>query len=365
MNKQRFEALDIMRGLTLALMILVNTPGSWNYVYAPLLHADWNGFTPTDFIFPFFLFMVGNALYFSQRASHSQVVLQPQITPVSRHKKILKRTALLFAVGLFLNIFPFVEPLSQLRVLGVLQRIALAYGIAAFIVLYAPEKIRWLISALILLGYWAILQLSSQPYSLENSLVRQVDLALLGAGHLWQGKGIAFDPEGLLSTLPSVVNVILGFEVARILSLSASPAEAQKKLGPLGGLLIIAALVWNIVFPINKSLWTSPFVLLTSGVAITVLLLLILLEHTPVNTILRQLIPFGKNPLFIYTLSFLWEKMLYTFTIGNQTYYDFFYQQLCRFLDNYKASLAFALIHVILFWCVAKWLDRKNIVIAL
>lgn len=360
MIKQRFPALDIMRGLTLALMILVNTPGSWDYVYAPLLHADWNGFTPTDFIFPFFLFMVGAALFFSQRS-----LMQPHITAGERHKKIIKRTVLLFAIGLFLNIFPFTKPIDHIRILGVLQRIALAYGIAAFIVLYASNKVRWIISAVILLGYWLVLQLSDQPYSLEGSLVRQIDLAVLGAGHLWQGKGIAFDPEGLLSTLPAVVNVLLGFEVARILSVGNSSGSALKKLALMSAVLIGTALLWNIVFPINKSLWTSPFVLITSGVGIAVLLSLVMLEKTSVKWLLNLLAPFGKNPLFIYALSFMWETLLYTLKIGDQTYYDFFYQQLCRFLDLYVASLAFALIHVFLFWCVAKWMDKKGIVISL
>ena len=360
MVKQRFQALDIMRGLTLALMILVNTPDSWNYVYGPLLHAEWSGFTPTDFVFPFFLFMVGAALFFSQRS-----LLQPYISNSERHKKILKRTVLLFAVGLFLNVFPFIEPLSQARILGVLQRIALAYGVAAFILLYASEKVRWLISVALLLGYWWVLQLSAQPYSLENSVVRQIDLAFLGASHLWQGKGVPFDPEGLLSTLPSVVNVILGFEAARILSASSSAFTAQKKLAVMSAFLIATALVWSLVFPINKSLWTSPFVLLTSGVAIAVLLLIISLENTLAKPVLQQLIPFGKNPLFIYALSFVWEKLLYTFKLGNQTYYDFFYQQLTPYFDVYNASLLFAIIHVCMFWCVAKWLDRKGIVVSL
>ena len=138
--------------------------------------------------------------------------------------------------------------------------------------LYAGAKLRWAISAIILLGYWWLLQLSSQPYTLEYSLVRQIDMAVLGANHLWQGKGMAFDPEGLLSTLPAIVNVILGFEVARVLSLGNSSSEALKKLAAMSSLLIVAALVWNQFFPINKSLWTSPFVLLTSGVGIAVLL---------------------------------------------------------------------------------------------
>lgn len=358
MVKQRFPALDIMRGLTLALMILVNNPGSWSYVYAPLLHADWHGFTPTDFVFPFFLFMVGAALFFSQRS-----LMQPHITAGDRHKKIIKRTVLLFAIGLFLNIFPFVNPLDEARILGVLQRIALAYMFAAFIVLYAGEKLRWAIGVGLLLGYWLLLQLSDQPYSLENSVVRQFDLAVLGANHLWQGKGIAFDPEGLLSTLPSIVNVLLGFEVARILANSGS--AAYKKLVVMSATLIVVALIWNIYFPINKSLWTSPFVLLTSGVGIAVLLVLVVLEKTAVKPALSFFAPFGKNPLFIYVLAFMWAIMLYTLKIGDVSWYEFFYQQLCRFLDVYNASLLFALIQVLLFWCVAKFMDKKNITISL
>ncbi|GGY62417.1 membrane protein [Cellvibrio zantedeschiae] len=360
MIKQRFPALDIMRGLTLALMILVNNPGSWSYVYAPLLHADWHGFTPTDFIFPFFLFMVGAALFFSQRS-----LMLPHVTAGERHKKIIRRTLLLFAIGFFLNIFPFVKPLDEARILGVLQRIALAYMFAAFIVLYAGDKLRWLIGAILLLGYWALLQISDQPYSLEGSIVRQFDLFVLGANHMWQGKGIPFDPEGLLSTLPSIVNVLLGYEVARILTQGNNVVAAQKKLAGLGVALIVLALIWNIYFPINKSLWTSPFVLLTSGVGIFVLLALVLLERTPAKPLLNWFTPFGRNPLFIYALAFMWSTMMYTLTIGDQSWYDWLYQQLCRFLNLYNASLAFALLHVLLFWCVAKYMDRKNITISL
>ncbi|MET0356264.1 MAG: heparan-alpha-glucosaminide N-acetyltransferase domain-containing protein [Cellvibrio sp.] len=358
MTKQRFPALDIMRGLTLALMILVNTPGSWSFVYAPLEHADWHGFTPTDFIFPFFLFIVGAALFFSQRS-----LMQPHITAAMRHKKILKRTLLLFAVGVFLNVFPFLKPIDDIRILGVLQRIALAYGVAAFIILYAGEKARWSISAVILLGYWWLLQLSSQPYSLEHSLVRQIDVATLGASHLWQGKGIPFDPEGLLSTLPAIVNVLIGFEVIRILSTDNN--DAQKKLLATSIVFVVAGLLWSFYFPINKSLWTSSFVLLTSGAAIAVLLILTALEKTPIKHVLNLCIPFGKNPLFIYALSFMCATMLYTLRIGDTSYYDFLYQQLTYFLDPYMASLSFALIHVFIFWCIAKYMEKKGIVISL
>ncbi|HEY7883988.1 MAG TPA: heparan-alpha-glucosaminide N-acetyltransferase domain-containing protein, partial [Cellvibrionaceae bacterium] len=219
MAKQRFLSLDVMRGLTLALMILVNTPGSWSYAYGPLLHADWHGATFTDFIFPFFLFIVGSAMFFSWQR-------QAELSFASRSLKILRRTALIFLIGLALNAYPFTGDLDSLRILGVLQRIALAYCAAAFIIML-PGLYRGIIALVLLLGYWALLNISSDPYSLAGNVVRQFDLWVMGANHLWTGKGIAFDPEGILSTLPAIVNVLLGFEAARVLISSADKTRAQ------------------------------------------------------------------------------------------------------------------------------------------
>lgn len=358
MAKQRFISLDVMRGLTLALMILVNTPGSWSYVYAPFLHADWHGATPTDFIFPFFLFIVGSAMYFSNRASQG-------VGYGERAGKILRRTLLLFVIGLLLNAYPFTGDLDHLRILGVLQRIALAYGLAAFII-WLPGVYRLVISAAFLVGYWGLLNVVPEPYTVVGNLVRQIDLAVLGADHLWQGKGIAFDPEGLLSTLPAVVNVIFGFEAARILVGSDNKQRAQITLAIISVVAIIAALLWHQVFPINKSLWSSPFVLLTSGVGIVVLLLLVQLEKlTLIKPVLNGFTMLGKNPLFIYVLSILWVKSYSLFTINGMSSYQYFFESLARVMSNYNASLVFALIHVAVLWCIAWWLDRKNIVIAL
>lgn len=358
MTKQRFISLDVMRGLTLALMILVNTPGSWSYVYPPLLHADWHGATVTDFIFPFFLFIVGSAMYFSSRASQGVAVS-------ARAVKILRRTLLLFAIGLLLNAYPFNGDLEHLRILGVLQRIALAYGLAAFII-WLPGVYRLVISAVLLLGYWGLLNLVPEPYSLTGNLVRQIDLALLGAEHLWQGKGVAFDPEGLLSTLPAVVNVIFGFEAARLLVASADKRRAQITLALMSLAAIVAALLWQHSFPINKSLWSSSFVLLSSGAAMAVLLLLLQLEKpAALRPVFNACTMLGKNPLFIYVLSILWVKSYYLVTVNGVSAYEYIFRTLAQLLSHYNASLAFALIHVALLWCVAWWLARKNIVIAL
>lgn len=358
MVKQRFLALDIMRGLTLALMILVNSPGSWSHIYAPLAHADWHGATPTDFVFPFFLFMVGAALFYSLRS------LQEQPHSV-RAKKIIKRTLMLFGIGVFLGAFPFLKPVGDWRILGVLQRIALAYGLAAFLVAYCNQKMRWIISASILLGYWALLQLSHDPYSLEHSIVRSVDLAIFGASHMWQGKGIAFDPEGLLSTLPAVVNVLLGVEAVTILNSSSSRQDAIKKLLILGAALIAVALAWNMVFPINKSIWTSPFVLLTSGVGIWVLVGLVLLENTAIKPVLQPFTALGMNPLFIYCISFIGATLLWTIPVGGTSAYNYGFEFLSQYFSPKNASLVFALMNVAFYFSIALWLQRKKIVIAL
>jgi predicted acyltransferase len=356
---RRFLALDVMRGLTLALMILVNTPGSWNAVYAPLLHADWHGATPTDYIFPFFLFIVGSALFFSSRSRTAQ--------PVSaRLLNIVRRSALIFLIGVLLNAFPFTEGVATLRIPGVLQRIALAYLLAAPIALFVPGLWRGVIMAGLLLGYWALLQLGEDPYSLQGSVVRQFDLWVFGAEHIWQGKGLAFDPEGLLSTLPSVVTVLLGFEATRILVLGASRWRSLGLLALGGVVLVLLGLVWHPWFPINKYLWTSSFVLLTGGAALLVLVALVLLESWPaVKPVYRGFAMLGKNPLFIYVLSIVLAKTLYLIPVGEGSAYQWLYASLAQWFSPTNASLLFALLFVAVHWLVAWWLERKRIVISI
>lgn len=362
MVKQRFQALDVMRGLTLALMILVNTPGSWEFVYGPLLHADWHGATPTDFVFPFFMFIVGSAMYFSVRGLS-------QLTFATQSKKILRRVALLFLIGVLLSAYPFNESLDQWRVMGVLQRIALAYGFAAFIILYFGFTGRVVISSILLLGYWAVMNISTDPYSLENNIVRQVDLAILGASHLWQGKGMPFDPEGILSTFPSIVNVIIGFEATRVLLASENKEKALSKLFVAALVLISVALLWHQTFPINKSLWTSPFVLLTCGVAILVLILLVKIEQSVIAPSAKPVYHFfeiiGKNPLFIYVLAALWSTTLSMIPVGSGSAYSALFGAFRSVVDPYLASLLFALLQVAILWFVAWVLHKRNIIISL
>lgn len=362
MQKERFLSLDVMRGLTLALMILVNTPGSWQFVYGPLLHADWHGATPTDYIFPFFMFIVGSAMVFAMRGLS-------KLTPSQQTLKILRRVGLLFLIGVLLLAYPFNKSIDEWRVMGVLQRIALAYGAAAFIILYCGVWTRALIAAGLLIGYWGLLNLVANPYGLETNVVRHIDLAVLGAEHLWQGKGIAFDPEGLLSTLPSIVNVLIGYEATRILISSDNKSRAMLQLLALGFGMIILALLWNVSFPINKSLWTSPFVLITCGSAIIMLLLLVAIERSPLMRVVAPAYRFfeiiGKNPLFIYVLSGLIAITLYWIPVSGTHAYAALYNLYCTFADPYFASFLFALTMVALLWLIAFVLHKRNIVISL
>lgn len=361
MASQRYLALDVMRGATLAMMILVNTPGDWGFVYAPLLHADWHGVTITDFVFPFFLFIIGSALFFSSRSNDA-------LSPSFKAKKIIKRTALLFLIGLMLHAFPFTTALEELRILGVLQRIALAYGIAAFIV-WLPTPQRMAASIGIQMAYWLLFIITDSSYGLADNIIRHVDIAILGAEHLWQGKGLAFDPEGLLSTLPAAINIVAGFEATRILVTNKTgepnkPSTRQLKLALYAMCSITIALIWHRWVPINKSLWTGSFVLLTSGVGVLVLLLLVKLEpYRITGPLYRAFAIYGQNPLFIYVLSSLWVQCYFLFSIDGVNIYAWLNNQFNLIAGPYLASLLFALAHVVLFWGVAYALHRKRIVI--
>ena len=262
----RYKALDAMRGLTIALMILVNTPVSWSHVYAPLLHADWHGCTPTDVIFPFFMFIIGSAMFFSFKKTNSAA-------NASQVLRLVKRGAIIFAIGLALNIYPFTTNIENLRILGVLQRIGIAYILASICVLFLNRRGVLTLSVIILVAYWLLLLSvgAENAYTLEHNLVRAVDIAVLGESHLWQGKGLAFDPEGLISTLPAVVSVLFGFEVTRLLTSTSCQWASIKRLLVIGVVAVVIGQLTSMVMPINKSLWTSSFVIYTSGIACIVL----------------------------------------------------------------------------------------------
>jgi predicted acyltransferase len=363
----RLKSLDVFRGATIAGMILVNTPGSWSHVYPPLLHADWHGCTPTDLVFPFFVFIVGVSAWFSfAKFDHK---LNPKAA-----RKIIKRTFVIFLIGLLLNYFPFVnKSIGELRILGVLQRIALAYGFGTLLCLAIPDLRKLAgVAVLLLLGYWALLRwgVDSGFYSLEDNLVRKVDLAILGKNHVWQGKGIPFDPEGLLSTIPAVVTVIMGYFTGRILKGSSSGSEAIRNIVLGGAGAIVLALIWNIWFPINKSLWTSSFVLYTGGIGMLVLALLYwVIDIKKWKGWTFPFEVFGSNALFVYILSIVWVKIYFLIKIPGEdgisrNAYNYIYSEWFKpVFGAMNGSLLFALTHILIFWLILLWLYRKKIFI--
>jgi predicted acyltransferase len=364
MAVQRDQALDAMRGLAVAGMIFVNSPGSWEYVWRPFGHADWHGYTPTDLVFPFFLFISGSAMFFAFK----RYDYQPSPEAL---RKLGRRVVLIFVIGLLLHLYAFTHPLEELRIMGVLQRIALCYGIAALAVLYLSARGVLIFSVLLLLGYWLLLlgAAGDMAYTLEGNLVVRVDLAILGASHMWDGKGVPFDPEGLLSTLPAVVNVTTGYLATRWLAKMKDVHEKVQKLVLAGIALIGVGHLWDLGFPINKGLWTSSYVVVTSGWALLVLVALIKASQSILGRrLLEPLRIYGTNPLFIYSLSWLWVASygLVSLPYGGESVSlnEFLFGQVLWAVGNpYLASHLYALAHVIFFWWLSRLLYARNIFI--
>jgi len=359
---KRLLSLDAFRGLTIAGMILVNTPGSWSHVYPPLLHAKWHGCTPTDLVFPFFLFIVGVSMWFSFKKHNHQL-------STGSFKKLAKRAALIFLIGLFMNIFPFfTTSFETFRIMGVLQRIAVAFFFGAIFCLSVPTKWLPFVLGIILLGYWGIMAAfgGADPYSLEGNFAKTIDLSILSEGHMYKGFGIPFDPEGLMSSLPAIGTVIIGFLVGRMIEKSTSISKSIRALVGSGILAIVIGILWHQVFPINKPLWTSSYVLYTAGIACILLsIFLWMIEFKGWKQWASPFVVFGMNPLFIYALSIIWVKiMLYvlkwkqngTTTNG----YSWLYRQVfVPMAGELNGSFLFAIYHVAIFWFIA-WIMWKR-----
>ncbi len=369
----RYLALDVFRGITLAFMIIVNTPGSWEQLYAPLHHARWHGFTPTDWIFPTFLFVVGNAMSFSMK--------KLQEMPAGKfYRKVVKRSVLIFLIGWLLNAFPFYAVneagevvwvnISEIRLLGVLQRIALCYFFAALILYWGGERLGWIFSGVALLVYWPILYFfgdSGDPYALATNAATKLDLLLIGAEQLYMGEGVAFDPEGLLSTLPSIVNVIAGYLVGKMIQRKGNTTETVQTLLVGSVVLIALAYVWDLGFPINKKLWTSSYVVLTVGwdlLVLAILIFIIEIRNRKNWTYFFEV--FGKNTLILYVFAWIVVDIFGMIPMGDTTLRGLYYDSLfASWLSPKNASLLFALSYMLLIWLIGWWMDRKKIYIKL
>lgn len=374
MINERFLSLDVFRGLTICFMIIVNSPGSGSGAFAPLCHAGWDGFTPADLVFPSFLFVIGSAMSFSLK----KYVIKGNLVAFN---KVIRRTVIIFLLGYLMYWFPFFRidtagnfiaaPFSGTRIPGVLQRLALCYGAGALLVLYTPRRWLTLICVVILLGYWILLLITGDahgPLSLEGNVVLKFDLWLLGPGHLWHGEGIPFDPEGLLSTFPALVNLLIGYWAGGFVQKNGKNYETVAKLMLTAVVLLFTAYCWHPFFPFNKKLWSSSFVLLSSGLDILMLAFLFYLLELlrPRKTDWAKFfVIFGKNPLVIYLIS---EIMLTIFqmvrTPSGKNIYDFLSVNVFQsIVSGPVGSLLFALSVMMICWLIAWQMDQRKIYI--
>lgn len=365
---RRFVTLDVFRGMTLFLMIIVNTQGSGAVPFAPFLHSEWNGCTLTDLVFPSFLFAVGNALAFVRQKWGSQpdrMVLY----------KIGKRTLLIFLTGYLLTWYCTMHWSSghlvfadfhDTRIMAVLQRIALCYGITAAMAKYL--KPGWVLGSAVflLLGYWIILYIFGEPglaYSETGNAVRQADLLILGEKHMYRENGIIFDPEGLLSTLPASVNVMAGYLTGIFLIKNGKSRSVLYKLLMTGILLVGLGLLWSIYFPLNKKLWTSSYVLYTTGIDLLVIgILLYGIEIRHWKKIVHFFVVLGRNPLFIYVLSNLMLILMIWQITPDKPFIDWinmgFFQKIA---PGAMGSLLFATAFAMFCWWIAWLMDKWKI----
>jgi predicted acyltransferase len=362
----RLESLDVFRGLTIAGMTIVNNPGTWSAVYPPLLHAEWHGWTPTDLIFPFFLFIVGVSMVFSYDARRARGHSRRELM-----LHVLKRSAVIFALGLFLNGFPWFN-LATIRIAGVLQRIAVVYLIAGAIVLRWGRRGRIVATALCLFGYWALMMLVPVPgYGVgrldpEGNLAAYVDRAVM-LGHLWKPM---WDPEGILSTIPAIATALLGVFAGEWLR---SPRSMRAKVIGMvawGVVGLTIGRLWHVWFPINKNLWTSSYVIFTAGFALVVLAVCYwLIDIRGWRLWGRPFVWLGVNPLAIYALSSFVSENLDVWKVANidgreygikALLYHRFFEPLASPMN---ASLLWAMAYLLVWVLVAWVLYRKRIFI--
>ena len=381
-TNQRLLALDVLRGITIAGMIMVNNPGSWKYVYAPLGHAEWNGLTPTDLVFPFFMFIMGISTYISLRKYNFEY-------SGSACLKILRRTMVIFAIGLGIAWFSLslrtfnslsetdlgfwqrlgesVSNFGHIRIMGVMQRLALCYGATAIIALAVKHKYIPYIILTTLVAYFLLLFCGNGFEYNETNVLSVVDRAVLGLNHMYKDNGI--DPEGLLSTIPSIAHVLIGFCCGKLLMDVKDINEKLLRLFLIGTILTFAGFLLSYGCPINKKIWSPTFVLTTCGLGSTFLALLVwIIDVKGYKKWSRFFESFGVNPLFIYVLgavlSVLFGSILFTYQGEIFNLKGFIYGELLQpWLGDYPASLVFALLFVSLNWVIGYILYKKKIYI--
>ena len=375
---QRLLSLDFFRGLTVAAMILVNNPGSWSHIYAPLEHAEWHGCTPTDLVFPFFLFIVGVSIAYAMGSkkedptTHKKLIL-----------KALKRGLTLFGLGLFLAIFPrkfvdfdLLEAIKNVRIPGVLQRIGVVFFISAVLFLKLSEKNIFRAIIIILMSYWALMTFVPVPgvgypnLEKETNLGAWLDRTILTEAHLWKSAK-TWDPEGILSTLPAIATGLFGVLVGVYLKRKdVEPGNKIAWLFSIGTICVLAGLLWDLQFPINKALWTSSYVLYTGGLATIVLALSYwIIDVNNYNRFTKPFVVYGVNAITVFFVSGLMPRLLnmikLTLPNGEKTgALSWFYQtHFVPYFAPINASLAYAIVFILFFYVILWIMYKKNIII--
>lgn len=380
----RLLSLDVLRGITIAGMILVNNPGSWSHIYAPLGHAAWNGLTPTDLVFPFFMFIMGISTYISLRKYNfewNKAILF----------KILKRTVVIFLIGMaitwlslsfrtfrtleseelgfFERFFRAITNFEHIRILGVMQRLALSYGATAVIAILVKHKYIPYIIVTALTGYFILLVWGNGFEFSEQNIISVIDRAVLGTNHMYTDSGIYLDPEGLLSTIPAICHVLIGFYVGKIIMQTKDNHVRMLHLFIAGAILTFAGFLLSYGCPISKKIWSPTFVLTTCGLASTLLALLVwIIDIKGYKRWSRFFESFGINPLFIYVAAAVFSILLgniYVVYAAEPISIKGFLYDVCLqpFLGDYFGSFIFAALFVGFNWIIGNILYKKQIYI--
>ena len=355
-DAQRLVSLDVFRGITIAGMILVNNPGTWSSIYWPLRHAEWHGWTPTDLVFPFFLFIVGVAitLAFGNRVERGG-------SKRDLYMKVVKRTLIIFGIGLFLNAFPYFG-LSDLRIPGVLQRIAVCYFFASIIFLNTRIAAQLAITIGLLLFYWILVSFVAVPgyaagdLTKEGSLPSFVDRVVFGPNHVWSQAKV-YDPEGVLSTIPALATALLGVLTGHWLRSEKTRYEKAAGIFVAGAACIAIGWAWNSFFPINKALWTSSYVLFSGGLALQFLgLCYWLIDIKGYRRWAKPFEVFGMNAIALYVGAGLMAETFGLIRIGGTSLSGWIYRNaFASWLAPMNASLAFAIAFVLV-WLGLMWI---------
>lgn len=380
MTNERIVSIDFLRGLTIALMIVVNNPGNWGALFTPFSHAHWEGATSTDLIFPFFIFIVGASVAFSMlskkadKSNHGRLMV-----------KVIKRGIIIFVLGFLKDNFPFMihgseglefKSFETWRIMGVLQRIGLVYLFAGLIFIKTNWKQQIGIVISILIGYWGLLQVEIEgAFVLElgqyagGNIVTYFDYLVLGDNHMWQqidineGRLLGWEPEGLLSTIPAIATCLIGILTGQWIKRKSDLLNKISSLFAIGGVLTVVALLWNLVFPFNKGLWTSSYVLYAGGIALmSTGFCMWIMDYKGYSKVAKPFVIFGSNATVAYLMAELCSNLTWFIQVGDTSLNQTIAGWLNDMISSPElSSHTYAILWLIPFFLILKWMYNRKI----